>query len=378
MADQLSETLLARKFLYFFAAMIVLVIVALSALRLFPKELSQLYFVPKAEFVEQDLMAENAYAQSDMWFSHPEITQNNPVLWVPDGFEVTDAPKAYTFFVHPTSYLKADSWNAALDDKESQDRARVFLRSQASVFNGISQIWAPRYRQAAIGAFLTDKTEAGMALDAAYQDIDTAFAEFLHDIPEDAPIILAGHSQGALHLTYLLQNRVAGKPIAKRIVAAYIVGWPVSVANDLAALGLGACDTPDATGCVLSWQSFAEPAETGLILSAYDSTIGFDGKPRKGEPALCTNPVSGIANDATAMEDNIGTLVPNEQLTDGEIIVGAVPARCDERGFLLIGDPPELGNYVLPGNNYHVYDYPLFWANIRADAERRVAAFLTR
>ena len=44
----------------------------------------------------------------------------------------------------------------------------------------------------------------------------------------------------------------------------------------------------------------------------------------------------------------------------------------------LLGGEPQLGPYVLPGNNYHVYDYPLFWANLRADAERRVAAFLAR
>jgi len=59
----------------------------------------------------------------------------------------------------------------------------------------------------------------------------------------------------------------------------------------------------------------------------------------------------------------------------------AVPARCDLRGFLLIGDNdrlPAMGPYGLPGNNYHVYDYALFWANIRADAERRVAAFEAR
>jgi hypothetical protein len=48
------------------------------------------------------------------------------------------------------------------------------------------------------------------------------------------------------------------------------------------------------------------------------------------------------------------------------------------RGLLLIGDPPEMGPYVLPGNNYHVYDYSLFWANIRADAARRLAAYKTR
>ena len=58
---------------------------------------------------------------------------------------------------------------------------------------------------------------------------------------------------------------------------------------------------------------------------------------------------------------------------------GAVPARCDGgRGFLLIGDPPNLTRYVLPGNNYHVYDYSLFWANVRADAARRLQAFQAR
>ena len=64
---------------------------------------------------------------------------------------------------------------------------------------------------------------------------------------------------------------------------------------------------------------------------------------------------------------NLGTLKPNADLTSGELVPGAVPARCDARGLLLIGDPPELGPYVLPGNNYHVYDIPLFWANLRQD-----------
>ena len=37
--------------------------------------------------------------------------------------------------------------------------------------------------------------------------------------------------------------------------------------------------------------------------------------------------------------------------------------------------PPAIGPYVMPGNNYHVYDIPLFWANLRADMARRVAAW---
>ena len=41
----------------------------------------------------------------------------------------------------------------------------------------------------------------------------------------------------------------------------------------------------------------------------------------------------------------------------------------------MIGKGPDLGPYVLPGNNYHVFDYSLFWANVRADAARRLTAF---
>ena len=160
-----------------------------------------------------------------------------------------------------------------------------------------------------------------------------------------------------------------------RIVAAYVVGWPVSRTNDVDALGLRACETPEQTRCLLSWQSYGEPADTTLLLSMYDATKGFDGQPRGGSRMVCTNPVTGTLDGDSPAEENLGTLVPNEDLTDGEIVPGMVPARCDDRGLLLIGEGPDLGEYTLPGKNYHVYDYPLFWANIRADAERRVAAF---
>src|SRR3546814_5975874 len=92
--------------------------------------------------------------------------------------------------------------------------------------------------------------------------------------------ILAGHSQGALHLTTLLKNRIAGTPLAKRIVAAYIIGWPVSLETDIAALGLPACQTPEHKGCILGWASFADPADPAMVTNAYDGTIGFDGRPR--------------------------------------------------------------------------------------------------
>ncbi len=286
------------------------------------------------------------------------------------------APKAaVAFYIHPTTYLERDRWNATLDDGESRNRADLFTRSQASVFNGVAEIWAPRYRQAAFGAFLLDTKDATQALDLAYGDVARAFDAFVAGVPADAPIILAGHSQGALHLSRLLREKVAGKPIAKRIVAAYVVGWPLSLKDDIPALGLPVCRTADEAGCILSWQSFRDPANTKMIRDAYEKPALANGGHRRVVDMLCSNPISGVLGGAAPPSANAGTLIPTADLSSATLATGIVGARCSG-GFLMIdGAIPPLGPYVLPGNNYHVYDYALFWGSVRADAERRVKAF---
>ena len=362
---------MARKFLYVVAGLIVLALAATFAYRFWGAELLRQAMVPSAEVVA--LPPPGDYARADMWFARPD-KPGNPALWTPEGFEPAANPPAAVFFVHPTSFLDRSRWNAPLDDRDANNRAELFLRGQASAFNSVGQVWAPRYRQATFGAFLTSKAQAQQALDFAYRDVLAAFDAFLGEAG-DRPIILAGHSQGALHLTRLLVDRVAGKPVAKRIVAAYVVGWPVSIAADLPKMGLPACERPDQAGCLLSWQSFAEPADPSLIVDTFDQTKGFTGQPRAGTPMVCTNPITGKPNDSAPAEANLGSLIPSADLATAVLRKGGVPARCDGRGFLMIGaSPPELGPYVLPGNNYHVFDYSLFWANVRADAERRLKA----
>jgi len=94
---------------------------------------------------------------------------------------------------------------------------------------------------------------------------------------------------------------------------------------------------------------------------------------------LCTNPITGKPNDSAPASANLGALIPDANLQSAHLAPGRVPARCTGRGILTIGSaPPEFGQYVLPGNNYHVFDYSLFWANVRADAGRRLATFERR
>ncbi|MGN5373983.1 DUF3089 domain-containing protein [Sphingomonas hankookensis] len=369
---------MARKFLYVVATLIVLVIAGGVAYSLFGNALLRRAMVPSVAFRAEPPMPANAYGDRALWFARPGLT-NTPVDWLPPGVAPGAPGNAEIFFIHPTSFVGTDRWNAALDDGETNGRAQIFLRGQASAFAAAGRVWAPRYRQATFGAFLTGDDAARQALDLAYRDVAAAFDQFLADADPNRPIILAGHSQGALHLTRLLRERVANTPLARRIVAAYVVGWPVSRVADLPALGLPECTAADQAGCLLSWQSFAEPADPTLILERYDASTGFDGRPRSGTPMVCTNPLTGTANAVAPASANAGTLIPDKALETAAMTPGLVPAACGGRGFLSIGDgPPDLGPYVLPGNNWHVYDYSLFWANVRADALRRLATWETR
>jgi hypothetical protein len=368
----------ARRFLLIVFALTLLFVAGAFAVFQFGGEVLKSQTIPQGRFEAPPPQSGPDYVRTENWLSLPDTVPPGPAEWLPSGFAAPPAapPRASVFYVHPTTYLQRDRWNALLDHPESQNRAALFVRSQASAFNGIADVYAPKYRQAAFGAFLDDSDNARAALDLAYRDVARAFERFLAQADPDLPIILAGHSQGALHLTRLLREQVAGKPVANRIVAAYVVGWPVSVAADVPRIGLAACERADQARCILSWQSFGDPANTDLVTDVYDGSEGFTGQPRRREDMLCLNPLTGTRNGAAPPSANLGTLVPTDaQLADATLQPGAVGARCD-KGFLLIdGEVPDIGPYVLPGNNYHVYDYALFWANIRRDAQRRLAAW---
>lgn len=367
----------ARRFLYAIAALIVLVLLAGLAWALFSRQLMQAALVPTVQF---EAVADGTpdYARAESWIARPDLA-SDPSRWLPAGVARTPPGRAAVFFIHPTTYLDRSHWNAQLHEPSAEGRLRLFVSSQASVFTAAGRVWSPRYRQATIGSFLTDRPDSARALDFAYRDVAAAFDAFLAQAPADAPLILAGHSQGSLHLLRLLREKVAGKPVARRIVAVYAGGWPVSLRADLPALGLPACTRADQPGCLLSWQSFAEPADAGQFHIRYDASRGYTGRPRTGTAVLCVNPLTGTAGGAAPAAANAGALRPTAGFTGGTLVPGLVPARCRPDGLLSIGEPPAgYGVAVLPGNNYHVYDYALFWANLRADALRRTAAFEAR
>ena len=310
-----------------------------SATAMFEKELMRWAMVPSVEFRDVPMPAGAEYAPGpavDRAARHRRQSRAVDAAGLPPGAR-RRAPRSSSSTRPASSNPPPGTRRSTI--AESQDRAALFVRSQASAFNSVGAIWAPKYRQATFGAFLTSEDNARRALDFAYRDVLAAYEEFLREAPADRPIILAAHSQGSLHLMRLLQERMRGAPEARRIVAAYVIGWPVSETADLPALPFPACERPDQARCLLSWQSFSEPADPSQVTDVYDATTGPGGVAAGGiGDALHQSADRRARRRRRGAERNLGTLVPNEALSDAEFRRGAVPARCDPRGFLLIGD----------------------------------------
>jgi hypothetical protein len=353
--------------------MVALTLLAIVGLRLTWPLLESWRLAPRVAFAALPALPADAWDQPAMWIARPDLA-DDPSRYLPPGIGHGMRGKAYVFFLHPTTFMGRNHWNAPIDHPDSRMRADLAVRSMASVFNDQAAIYAPRYRQAALGTFLVDRPASQAALALAEGDGRAAFAAFLHAVPATAPIILAGHSQGALILLHLLRDTVRGTPLAPRIVAVYLAGWRVSRRHDLPMTGMAACTQPDQTDCVMAWTTFAEPADPRQFRAVASHYAALDGR-RDDDPALCTNPLTGGSGPAAPASANLGSLVTGDELRRPALLRPSVGARCAGNGLLLVTNPPHLGDEVMPGNNYTMYDFALFWRNLRADAARREAAW---
>jgi hypothetical protein len=201
------------------------------------------------------------YSQLKNWAAHP--LKLDPSDSVPASIAKNYKPKqlADVFFVHPTTYLDPampNGWSASLKDitlNISTDYSTIL--SQASIFNEVGPIYAPRYRQAHIKSYYPinkiDTINALAAFELAYQDVKRAFDFYMVNHNQGKPIIIAAHSQGSTHAKRLLKEYFDGKALSKQLVSAYIVGMAIDP-NEFT--NLKACATPTETGCICAWRTY--------------------------------------------------------------------------------------------------------------------------
>jgi len=316
---------------------------------------------PDQSFAEDTRHTPPDYSRAEAWAALPDRADNADVT--PnghDGDRQSTAP-ADVFFIHPTTYYKPDHWNQPLDDADTNlFTDEQVLKNQASVFNTCCRVYAPRYRQATLYSFMDEGGDGPAALELAYADVRSAFDYYVRHYNQGRPFIIAGHSQGGKHADTLLQE-LADDPLLESMVAAYPVGFSIQADN-----GIPVCDTPEQTGCMVTWNSVAPDAPSF-------SDTGSD---------VCVNPISWRTDGAHAdFGDNLGgvSFAAEEGAVAGEIEAGIVDAQCVD-GRLHVSEVRSdnySGRMFGPGN-YHVYDFSFFHMDIRANAERRVQAFLNR
>jgi len=334
------------------------------------------------------------YANPDHWAALPD--REDEADGAPRGADPDAQATALAdvFFVHPTTYYRARAWNQPLDDAEvNRFTDEVVIRGAASVFNACCRVYAPRYRQAALGVLpLFDQSGDGdRALDLAYRDVEAAFDYFLEHLSRGRPFVLAAHSQGSLHGRWLLERRIAGTPLADRLVAAYLIGYGVRRGELAASVpDIPVCDTPEALSCVVVWNAVgpdaAELEDTTDFVCVNPLTGRTDGEPAPrtaNAGAVFFDAQVPLPFDTTPLETRLAGLLaraapqppPAEPLVEPE----AADAQC-VGGRLVVREIRSARFRAAPvwGDNYHAYDYTLFWMNLRRDAVRRVTAALAR
>jgi hypothetical protein len=302
---------------------------------------------------------------SDLYYWAASPYKDDTSDKIPDFLknEVRDT-RADVFFIHPTSYFgekKGSPWTADLRDTAVNNNTdNLSIRLQTSVFNGSCRVFAPRYRQGNMEAFYVFNTpEAKAAFDFAYQDVKKAFLYYLKHDNKKRPIIIASHSQGTLHAIRLLQEFFDGKPLQKRLVCAYLVGYQIKK-DAFKKLPVG--ERANQTGCFVGWRTYAKreipkgaAAENGNSVCVNPLTWNTSGE------WVSTKLHQGIMN-------NFETIVPHT------VSAGIEPTAK----ILWIETSVVVDAKKKNMTNYHVWDYNLFWMNIRQNVKERIDAYLAK
>ncbi len=195
--------------------------------------------------------------------------------------------KVDCFYVYPT--VSRDS--GLNSDLEAGLEEQATAAVQLARFASVCRTFAPLYRQVTLAAlpraFAGEDVTQNFTI--AYEDVGFAWKEFLAHRNKGRPFVLIGHSQGSIHLLKLLAEEIEGKPAAKRMLSAILLGWPVEVPEGRLVGGslksTPLCTKIGQTGCVITYMTFrsSAPPPAGAFL-------GRASKP--GLTAGCTNPAA--------------------------------------------------------------------------------------
>ena len=287
-----------------------------------------------------------------------------PDQWNPYLEEVVGKAKlkdSDVFYIYPTLFLdKKDSkWNADIYKSSIRDDVlKKAVAYQASAWVEAGNLYVPFYRQAHYRIFVNPYSEHGQEAGMlAYNDVRRAFEHYLKHYNQGKPIVIAAHSQGSLHAKKIIQEFFDGKPLQKKLIAAYLIGVKIekSMFKEIEPLQL-----PEATGGFVTWNTYKK----NKLPKRYQEWY-------KG--GVVTNPISWNSEKKTHKSQHLGLLYSDKKIypqsLSVELIDGMVWSTIPKvpKRFLL--------SFV---KNYHFADINLFWADIQKNALIRTEAWFQK
>jgi hypothetical protein len=296
------------------------------------------------------------YQNLNYWAAHP--WKKDPSDSISKALQLEKGDSlADVFFIHPTTYTDVRfGWNANINDayiNAKTDYSSILY--QASVFSQHCRVFAPRYRQAHFSAFFINNNETKAAFDTAYADVKKAFEFYLEHYNNNRPIIIAGHSQGAMMAERLLKEFFDGKPLQQKLVVAYIIGFPIpqnSFKN------IPVCNDSLQTNCFCGWRTLKKNY-TPVYVKA-EKTASYVTNPL----SWTTMPtyISSEKNKGSILRD-FNKMIPHT--TDAQI----------HNGILWVNKPKFPGAIFYRSKNYHIGDINLFYMNMRENIEQRIFSY---
>lgn len=271
------------------------------------------------------------------------------------------------FFVYPTVLFNDTDWLMDTTRDDMRAAAMSTIESQASVFKGQANIYAPMYRQMNLAGLGLSDSEAAPLQEIVHGDVWSALQHYLQYENNGRPFFLAAHSQGSMILTDLLLKFWGTTGVEKQLVAALLIGWSVTPEDLAANSHIRICESADQTGCVISYNSMAKGRQAAA--------------PTLKKGAIAVNPLSWTTDGSyISAEENQGAVFfdnnvqptsyphfTSAQIVDGGLVVEPLDVHLvTVRG----------GHF--PDGIYHAFDYSLFFENLKANIAERIRAYGAR
>ncbi|TNE36537.1 MAG: DUF3089 domain-containing protein [Alphaproteobacteria bacterium] len=308
-----------------------------------------------------------------------------------------DKAQVDCFFIHPTTFFGKHNWNADLGDARANEWVdELVIPAQATVFNGCTRIYAPRYRQATLFSFLDRGLNGRRALEFAYEDVVRAFEHYIEHDNKGRPFVIAGHSQGSNHGIRLLEEKIDGSELFDRFVSGYVIGQRIPTDKFERTLSqIKMSEHADDLRTVVTWDTIQAGFENMVADMAVGHYYPEGWEASLGKEKVAINPLLWKRGTEAAPADlHKGVLRVKSKNIDMSIFYDGVPMGVDTYDIQILEDfnvstrnvegqliaasnkPERLSAIAGPGGSLHNFDYSLFYMNIRENVERRVKRFL--